>query len=596
MKLHFLSPYPNSSITEKFDDIEINNFTIITGKNGVGKTHLLEAIIKNHIKIDNGLSSIYFNYNDFIVKNNTDNQSKKPLQKNIDYNLENQKLQKIKTEIEDKIFAPFYKMQNKFTPEEPEFSDIEHTLSKLKGNLFNKVNFLKNISWKDVSNILSPFSKELKNEIMKIIEDLQNSTDENFLKYYNLANKINQSWQIFHLHEVEESYLGQLLDLEFKNYIKLYNKTENDLKKSSPKETTTLDDIEKQVISKIGNAPWKILNDILKEYSCNGYIIDENLVHTVESFKDINQQPLNITLKNTITNNIITLDRLSSGEKTLFALAVTLYRQKQDGNLPELLLLDEIDSSLHPSMCKQLLNVLQNVFVKKYELKIIMVTHSPSTVALAPDESVYIMENDMGKISLKNQTKQKAINFLSEGYATFEEGLSFLDNLINNDKKISILTEGKNTSYIEKAIELIEPRLLEDVEIISGFENKSGKNQLKTLFDFISKIPHQQDIFFIWDCDCNEYRNLSEQNNTIPYVFDKNEDNKIAKKGIENLFNESLFDGFYTEIKKSDGTINKNFEEDRKNEFFKSIEQRNNENDFKNFVPLFEKIKKIIDI
>ena len=30
MKLQFLKPYPNSSITEAFDDIEINDFTVIT--------------------------------------------------------------------------------------------------------------------------------------------------------------------------------------------------------------------------------------------------------------------------------------------------------------------------------------------------------------------------------------------------------------------------------------------------------------------------------------------------------------------------------------------------------------------------------------
>jgi len=52
------------------------------------------------------------------------------------------------------------------------------------------------------------------------------------------------------------------------------------------------------------------------------------------------------------------------------------------------LLLDEVDASLHPSMIKNLLDVIEKIFLKN-GCKVILATHSPTTVALAPEESIY---------------------------------------------------------------------------------------------------------------------------------------------------------------------------------------------------------------
>ena len=596
MKLQFLQAYPNSSITEKFDDIVLNDFTVITGKNGVGKTHLLEAIVHNdnYINIDEGLNAIYFNYNDFIVESAKANQQKNKSQlkkKNTNANYINQELQDIKSLFNKKTRNTLIQA----------FRSQNNLVSQIHSNFANKISFLDLPSWENARTELFKFSKDeelLKKIYTRFQEDVylfSQNQNEKFDMYYNKSNELKIPFQqLNNSHfEYQETWLGQLLENEFKEYIKNYDRAKKEVEYTS-NENITKREIKEKTIEKVGIAPWNILNDILEKYSCNGYIIDKELINTIESFVDINQQPLNIKLKNYVTNKTISLDRLSSGEKTLFALAVSLYRQEKDETLPTVLLLDEIDSSLHPSMSKQLLDVLENVFVKKYGLKIIMVTHSPSTVALAPDDSVYVMENDNGKITLSNRNKQEAINFLSDGFATFNDGLSFLDRLLNTNKKISILTEGKNTLYLEKAIELIEPDLSKDIEIIKGAESKTGKTQLKILFDFVSKIQHNQKIFFVWDCDCTEYCKFTEENNIVPFVFDKNKDNKIAKKGIENLFDEYLFEDFYTEIKKSDSTIQKYFEENRKNDFLHLIEGRNEKEDFKNFKSLLEKIKEKI--
>ena len=64
MILKFLNNY--ASITE-FSDINIPNFTVITGVNGSGKTHLLKGIEKGFIRIEgNPTDKIkYFDYQSF---------------------------------------------------------------------------------------------------------------------------------------------------------------------------------------------------------------------------------------------------------------------------------------------------------------------------------------------------------------------------------------------------------------------------------------------------------------------------------------------------------------------------------------------------
>lgn len=596
MKLQFLKPYPNSSITKKFDDLKLNDFTVITGKNGVGKTHFLEAIVhnENYISIDGGSNAIYFNYNDFIIDNTQINQQRNKSilkKKNSNYNEISQEIENIRNRIQAEIFVPFYNF----------FNQNNNLANKIYNTLIGKVSFFDLLPWDNYREELLSIStdeeilKRMYDKLKELVDVFLQNKNKKFNKYFEKAKYLNipfNSLSYDHF-QYQENWLGQLLENEFKEYIKKYDRAKKEVETRSS-EQETMAQIKKKTIDIVGIAPWNLLNDILKAYDCNGYLIDEDLVNKVESFVNLDQQPLNIQLKNYKNNKQISLDRLSSGEKTLFALAVALYRQEKDENLPTVILLDEIDSSLHPSMSKQLLNVLENIFVKKYKLKIIMVTHSPSTVALSPDDSIYVMENDDGKIFLNKRTKEEAIKFLSDGFATYDEGLSFLDKLLNN-VKISILTEGNNTKYIEQAIKLIEPSLLDVVEIIKGAEEKTGKTQLKTLFDFISKIEHNQNIFFVWDGDCGEYRKLNEINKVVPFVFDINNNNNIAKKGIENLFEESLFEGFCTEIKKSDGTINYNFEENKKNDFFSLIETRNNKDDFKNFESLINKLKSLVN-
>ena len=214
-----------------------------------------------------------------------------------------------------------------------------------------------------------------------------------------------------------------------------------------------------------------------------------------------------------------------------------------------------------------------------------MVTHAPTTIALVHEESVYIM-NRSGKNRIEKKSRQEALSILTQGFATIEEGLKLFDEVTR--AKVTIVTEGKNTLLISKALELND---ITDVEVLSGVEGVSGKNQLKTLFDFLSRTQHENKVVFVWDCDVNP--SVVAVNNTYPFALPQNESNVLATRGIENIFPEELFGGFVKTITPSTGEPIREFDETRKRDFEQFVLQRNNPNDFENFSSLIEEVRRI---
>jgi hypothetical protein len=94
--------------------------------------------------------------------------------------------------------------------------------------------------------------------------------------------------------------------------------------------------------------------------------------------------------------------------------AFCIYNAKgflNDSTQPKVLLFDEVDATLHPSMSKQLMKVIINTLVSELGIHVIMATHSPSTVAVAPEESVYLMNS--GDLGLEKVSKRQAISSLT---------------------------------------------------------------------------------------------------------------------------------------------------------------------------------------
>jgi energy-coupling factor transporter ATP-binding protein EcfA2 len=336
---------------------------------------------------------------------------------------------------------------------------------------------------------------------------------------------------------------------------------------------------EDEFIAQHGDKPWEVINSILKKFSSIHYQI--NSPEGSDIFSNYELKLVHPDDKNLQ----IDFNSLSSGEKVLMALVASVYKSSFDRFFPDLLLLDEIDATLHPSMMKNMIEVLQEEFLKR-GTKIILVTHSPTTVAFAPDESIYVMQKE-GKNRLQKTTNAEALSILTEGFAILQDGLRIFDQISKLD--VAIITEGKNTTLLNKCFELYG---ITDIEIITGVESSSGKNQLKTLFDFFCRVEHKKKVLFIWDCDVNFQ--LESINNTIPIIIERNSDNRIAKNGIENAFPELLFNDFQKKIIRSNGETLIEFDESRKRDFEKYVIDRNQKSDFKYFEGILTRIKEYI--
>lgn len=168
----------------------------------------------------------------------------------------------------------------------------------------------------------------------------------------------------------------------------------------------------------VGVPPWDLLNKALE---VSGF---QFRVPSPIGTKLLD--PLQLRLRSTTSELEIWPGELSSGEQVILGMLVWLYRFNNHSGLPKLLLLDEPDAHLHPSMTRQLMDVLHKVLVKQHHVRVILTTHSPSTVALAPDNSVFEMrprhrDPSLPRISLAS-SKADVIGRLTAGLVIVSHG------------------------------------------------------------------------------------------------------------------------------------------------------------------------------
>ncbi|MGI8720761.1 MAG: AAA family ATPase [Geodermatophilaceae bacterium] len=181
-----------------------------------------------------------------------------------------------------------------------------------------------------------------------------------------------------------------------------------------------------EFMSRFGPPPWDLLDDALRLVS-----LPYTFVPPPDTTENASYE---VTLLDEQENQIGP-GELSSGERVLLVVALSLYtgtRLMEAIQLPKLLLLDEADASLHPSMVKNLLSVIEEIFVKQYGVTVMLTTHSPTTVALAPIDSLYLMSRFGVKL------RQASID---EALAVLTSGLSTLSVRQENRRQIFVESE-----------------------------------------------------------------------------------------------------------------------------------------------------------
>ena len=99
------------------------------------------------------------------------------------------------------------------------------------------------------------------------------------------------------------------------------------------------------------------------------------------TYTDHNQYSFETRFTNRTTGDSYSVKELSSGEKILLCLCLSAFNRDMGRRQPGLLLLDELDAVLHPSMISALIAGLKDQFVGN-GTRVIMATHSVTTVSL----------------------------------------------------------------------------------------------------------------------------------------------------------------------------------------------------------------------
>ncbi len=169
-------------------------------------------------------------------------------------------------------------------------------------------------------------------------------------------------------------------------------------------------------VSELGIPPWEVVNDVFKVAQFPYRLAPPASGSSLHV-------PFVVQLIDERNGQSVEVGDLSSGEQVILGIALLLYRSNYVSALPKLMLLDEPDAHLHPGMSKQLIDVLADVIVNRLGVRVIMTTHSPSTIAFVPEESIYVMQKVDPRI--RKCSKDEAIRELTSGLIVVGPNLKY---------------------------------------------------------------------------------------------------------------------------------------------------------------------------
>lgn len=365
------------------------DFTVLTGKNGSGKSHLLEAMTQNTC----------------VVITRDDN----TIMQNVKY-------------------IPFNGLN-------PNIAD---------NTTYNEIILRKNQEWQQLHQQLDELKNQYNGDILRYMSfGFKKEEKERYLGYWykKAGNNVSKLTEEF----VSENYeinSNEIFSSQFATIFKLYyiHLEENDYreflnttKKGNYKVLTPV-----EFENKYGPKPWELINDMLQKAGLTYKVNDPEGTNREASF--------NLKLTDINSGIEVKVRDLSTGEKVLMSLALAIYNTKEEGTRPDILLLDEPDAPLHPQFSKVLIDSALESIVKSAGVKVVITTHSPSTVALAPEDSIFRMNKNTSRP--EKIAKQQAISILTRD----------IDNLrVSIENRRQIFVESKyDVEYYNKIYRLID--------------------------------------------------------------------------------------------------------------------------------------------
>ncbi|EPY4577349.1 Predicted ATP-binding protein involved in virulence [Klebsiella variicola] len=403
----------------------------ITGKNGVGKTRLLESILNNKSQIFIDESILYTNQ---IEKINIDETNVAKLNHQGSHELND----KVATEIIKKIerinniddipeHAEIYLYPGNSHSNQPTFS--------IREILIRACTFFK----KELATLTLD---ELKLSML-IHNDLHNS--QSMIDYPKRTDSLGQ---------LTVNYFSAIYTNEHLSLINSRNRDICFLDKHTLHE-------------KIGDeSPHEKFNEIIRKIFRGKFKLlppDTRSCHLIYSPK--------LALAN--SEQEVKLEALSSGEKNILWLALKTFEIKtssleENFKSKKTFILDEPDRNLHPQMIVDFFDCLKSLH-EELNVNFIFSTHSPTTIALIPSDNIFTLESneEHNKYCACKVEKDIAISSLLDGITQIA---------INPKNSRQIYVENKNDSSIY-------------AEIYRTIKRRSKKKIIEIPINFISSGP-----------------------------------------------------------------------------------------------------------
>lgn len=242
-------------------------------------------------------------------------------------------------------------------------------------------------------------------------------------------------------------------------------------------EGTTTSMQNEEFIAHFGEAPWKQISATFDAFS----LPYETAAPDLFSFV-----PVHLSLVKRPGGEPVSISNLSSGERVLLQFAISSYQYDEavvNVMRPAVLLLDEMDAPLHPEMVHRWLGAIGNGLVAQQGVHCIITTHSPTTVALAPEASLFEMRD--GVSGLAKISKQDALNKLTFGVPTLS---------IDYSGRRQVFTESDTDAAIyERIYSLVKSKIncVRELNFMStGMRNKDG-GEINSGCTVVTNIVHR---------------------------------------------------------------------------------------------------------
>ncbi|PIF33851.1 putative AbiEii toxin of type IV toxin-antitoxin system [Flavobacterium sp. 9] len=295
----------------------------------------------------------------------------------------------------------------------------------------------------------------------------------------------------------------------------------------------------------LGPAPWNELNqlfDFLK--------FDYRFKNSYEvKYGELNETPHLYQIDSTgkiIETEDRSLEHLSDGEKTIISLCFISLKRIENVD-KKLLLFDELDAVLNPSLINSFFSVIEKYFIHK-GITVILATHSPATISLAPEYTSYyevfkksISESRIYKIDRDEYLDLQKVNKrFYDKIQNQADRIKELESTIESDEDVLIITEGKTDwKYILKALHYFHNKE-EFLEIDENFFYRFGTKE-----DVENQICGTIVIADLGESLLNSYLsneissrtgNKNKRKKVLIGIFDSDTDIKIKEKNEYGVY------------------------------------------------------------